>query len=114
RDASRERVCILVHPEHGHPMRGVLPDLDAPKHLTDRVGERPSSRDDGDPATWRERGQGFDDQVEGPGFPEQSAADLHDGVHTGGFVRHEGKSSATAAAGACRAADPSVSARWTT
>jgi hypothetical protein len=48
--------------------------------LADRVGERSAPRKHHDSATAPESGQGFDHQLEGAGFAEQPAADLHDCV----------------------------------
>src|SRR4029077_627851 len=89
-------------------------DLDPLKHLSDRVGERSAAGQQYDPTAPPKRGQGFNYELEGAGFAEQASADFHDRVNQWGVVRHDGNSSATAAAGACRAAGPRVSERCVT
>jgi len=59
-EAGGERVRVLVHPEHRHPVRRVFADLDPLEHFPDRVGERTAPRKHQEPATGSERGQGFD------------------------------------------------------
>jgi len=55
-ETGGQRVRVLVHPEHRHPMGCVFADLDPLKHLADRVGERSAARQQYDPAAPPERG----------------------------------------------------------
>ena len=105
---------VLIHPQHRHPVRRVLADLGPLEHLAYGLGERPATRDDDQASAPPEGGDRLDGELEGTRLAEQAPADFEDGMHRRRSAPHEGNSSATAAAGAWRAAGPSRSAKWIT
>ena len=113
-DARGEGVRVLIHPQHRHPVRRIFPDLRALEHLAHGLGERPTARDDHQAAPGPEGGDRLDGELERARLAEQSPADLEDGVHRRCDPLHAGNISATAAAGAWRAAGPSRSDKWIT
>ena len=83
-------VRVLIHAEHGHPVRRVVADLDAAEHGADGIGERSASGHDDEPAAWAERGKCLRDEIEGAGFAEESTPHLDDRVNDLCLLRHEG------------------------
>ena len=105
-DARGQGMCVLIHPQHRHPVRRILADPRALEHLAHRVGERPATRDDDQAAARPEGGDRLDGELEGARLAEQSPTDLEHRVNAIAGAPHEGNISATAAAGAWRAAGP--------
>ena len=75
----RDEMRVLIHGQHGHPVRRIIGEPEPPIHFADRVGEGPAARHDqqstraGGGADRRERG------VEMFSARQQPAAELHDG-----------------------------------
>src|SRR5438477_539375 len=90
RQTRGQDVRVLIHAEHGHPVRRVVADLDAAEHGADGIGERSASGHDHEPAAWAERGKCLRDEIEGAGFAEESTPHLDDRVNDLCLLRHEG------------------------
>src|SRR5207237_8376441 len=97
-----------------HPFARALADLGPLELPAYGHGDRPATRDDDQPPARPESVDRLDGELEGTRLAEQAPADFEDGMHRRRSAPHEGNSSATAAAGAWRAAGPSRSAKWIT
>ena len=95
---------VLIHAEHGHPVRRVFADVDAAEHGADGVGKRSAPGHDDEPAPRAERSERLRDEIERAGFAEQPAADLDDRVNDRRFAGHEVTVSAASSAASNSAA----------
>lgn len=86
REPLRDEMRVLVHREHGHPVRRIIGEMNPAIDVTHRVGERTAAWDDEDPALARSRTDRRHDRVEVRRVREQRTADLDDNLYI--VMRH--------------------------
>jgi hypothetical protein len=79
--ARREKMRILIHREHRHPMRDTSVELQLPIGVPDRIRKRTAAGDDQEPLPPSGLCDNLQGRIEMRGMRQQSATDFDDEVH---------------------------------
>jgi hypothetical protein len=71
-------MCVLIHRQHRHPVRGIVCQANVLIRLTDSVGKRSSARDDQDGNVTAGISDRAESGIEQLGAHHQAAANFYD------------------------------------